>query len=457
MPKKDFSADAVPPFESAPSVVAIVGKIPFFVEEAAARARERLGGSDVEVLKFDDEASPGAVAEALLNRSLFSRKRLVEIDVSRLLGTDSPGALAESAVEAWARGSPAGRREAFRHVRRLLSAADVAVEGDPAEAASAVARKVRKKDLAEPLAAILREMPEERDASGSTLAATLRLVLERGNDGLVALVTATDPPSGSELVSEIVQLGLLLVVQIGDDRKEVEPALRRLAAARGKEREVRIDPDAVSRLLFRTDARPEVFSVELEKLFDWAGEGGQIRAGDVGEQVADEASEDFYQFMDFVGMRDAGEALKRLERMFSGREVRAGKRSFDPDEESGWPQIFLGMLTGEIRRMLLIRARLEEPGAPAFDARMDFRVYQRLVAPFLDEPVVPFGRSPFGGRAETYPIYKAARGAARFTSRELARSLSRAADVDVKLKNSAPVLETFTAYVGELIAGRSAS
>jgi hypothetical protein len=40
----------------------------------------------------------------------------------------------------------------------------------------------------------------------------------------------------------------------------------------------------------------------------------------------------------------------------------------------------------------------------------------------------------------------------RFTPEELARALSRAADVDVKLKNSAPPLETFTAYVGDLIA-----
>jgi DNA polymerase III delta subunit len=453
VPKKEFAEEAVPPFDSAPSVIAIEGKIPFFVEEAASRARERLAGGDVEVLRFGDEAPPGTVAEALLNRSLFSPKRLVEIDISRLLGTDSPGELAESAVQAWERGSPSARREAFRHVRRLLSAVDMAVEGNPEEAAAGLARKIRKKDLAEPLAAILREMPEERDTSGATLTSTLRLLLERSNDGLVALLTASDPPQGSELVAAVAKAGLLLSVRVSDDRKEVEPALRRLAAARAREREVRIDPDAVSRLLLRTDARPEVFGAELEKLFDWAGEGGQVRAADVGDQVADEASEDFYQFMDFVGMRDAGEALKRLERMFSGREVRAGKRSFDPEEEGGWPQIFLGMLTSEIRRMLLIRARLDEPGAPAFDARMDFRVYQRRVAPFLDEPIVPFGRSPFGGRAETYPFYKAARGAARFTSKELARSLSRAADVDVKLKNSAPVLETLTAYVGELIAG----
>ena len=451
MPKKEFSGDAVPTFEAAPSVVAIVGELPFFVEEAADRARELLADDDVEVLRFDDEASPGAVAEALLNRSLFSPKRLVEIDVSTLLGTDSPAELALQSLDSWARKTPAGRRDAFRQMRQLLTALDVAIEGDPAEAAETVARKIRRKDLAAPLAEMLREMPEERGAAGATLLSTLRLVLERENDGLVALLTATDPPAGAELLSDVGKRGLLLTVKIGDDPKQIEPALRRLAAARAKEREVRLDAEAVSRLLFRTDGSPAVFSAELEKLLDWAGMGGRIRASDVGDQVEDEASEDFYQFLDFLGRRDAGEALKRLERMFSGREIRAGKRWIDPDD--GWPQVFLGMLTSEIRRMMLIRSRLEEDGAPSFDSSMRWDAWKARVAPFLDEPVAPFGRSPFGGSAEAYPVFRAAQGSMRFTSKELARALAGAAEVDVKLKNSAPVLETFSAYVGSLIAG----
>jgi len=451
VPKKEFAEDVVPDFDRAPSVIAIVGELRFFVEEAAATARARLSGDDVEVIRFDDEAPPGAVAEALLNRSLFSPKRLVEIDASLLIGTDSPGELAVQAIEAWERRSPAGRREAFRRMRRLLSALDVTVDGDPSEAASAAARKIRMKDLAEGLAEILREMPEERGPTGTTLASTLRLVLERGNDGLVALLTAADPPAGSELLAEVAKQGLVLTVRIGDDRKEIEPALRRLAAVRTREREVRMDPDAVSRLLMRTDADPGLFASELEKLLDWAGEGGRIKAADVGEQVADEASEDVYAFFEALGRRDAADSLTRLQRLFDGREIRAGKRSFDP--EDGWPQIFLGMLTDEIRRMLLLRSRLEERGAPAFDPAMRYPDYQARVAPFLDEPVAPFSRSPFGGRAATYPFFKAAGRAARFTSKELARALSGAAEVDVKLKNSAPVLETFTAYVGSLIAG----
>ena len=87
-----------------------------------------------------------------------------------------------------------------------------------------------------------------------------------------------------------------------------------------------------------------------------------------------------------------------------------------------WPQIFLGMLTNELRRMLLIRAQLDEPGARAPDPRTDYRAY------------------------------KAASRASRYTVRELARALAGAAELDVKLKTSAPPLETLTAYVGGLIA-----
>lgn len=449
MPKKDFSEEAIPSFDTAPSVLAITGEVAFFVEEASARARERLASEDAEVLRFSEEAPPGSAAEALLNRSLFSARRLVEVDISRLLGADSPGELAVGAFDAWARSSPAGKREAFRRMRRLLVALDLPAGGDPGETAEAIARKVRRADLAEPLAELLRELPEEKGSGGATLLSTLRMLLERKNDGLVALLTVVSPPKGAELLSEVGRKGLLLEVRIGE--KEIDAALGRLALARAKQHDVRIDSDAVARLRARTDSQPALFASELDKLLDWAGDGGQIRAADVGELVVDESSEDVYAFFEALGRRDVGESLARLERLFSGREIRAGKRSFEL--EDGWPQIFLGMLTDEIRRMLLVRSRLAEPGAPRFDAQMSFDRYKDRVAPYLDEPLPPFGKSPFGGRASGYPFYKAAGRSSRFTAPELARALSRAADVDVKLKSSAPLLETFTAYVGGVIAG----
>ena len=60
MPKKEFSEEAIPSFDAAPSVVAITGEVAFFVEEAAARVRERLAADDAEVLRFSEEAPPGA-------------------------------------------------------------------------------------------------------------------------------------------------------------------------------------------------------------------------------------------------------------------------------------------------------------------------------------------------------------------------------------------------------------
>ena len=170
--------------------------------------------------------------------------------------------------------------------------------------------------------------------------------------------------------------------------------------------------------------------------------------------MEDEASEDVYEFFEAVGRRDAADVLTRLERLFSGRDVWAGDRAVDIEE--AWPQKFLGMLTGEIRRMLQIRARLEESGPGAFDTSMTYGAFQVRVLPRLMASVAPFGRSPFetaSGGAHPFALYRAAQRSSRFTTSELVRALSRAADVDVALKNSSPVLETLSVYVGELVAG----
>ena len=452
MPKAPFSEKAVPSFADAPATILIVGDVEFFVEEAAAAARAALSDPETEVLTFEDEAPAEAVSDALLNRSLFSPRRLVQLDISRLLGTESPGRLLTQAVEAWDKGTPAGRREAFKQARALLAALDLPSSGDPVENAEAAAKKVRRKEEGELLAEILKELPEEAPGGAAVLKSALRAVVAReGNDGTVALLTAIAPPPGVDLVKEIEKRGLVLEASVG---KDAQAALRRLASARAKEREVVLEPAAIERLLSRTDFRPPQFASELEKLLEWAGKGGRIRAADVEANVQDEASEDLYAFFEAVGRRDAGDALSRLERLFSGREVRAGDRAIET--EDSWPNKFLGMLSGEVRRMLLIRARLEEAGPGAFDASMSYSTFQARVLPRLMAPATPFGRSPFesaGGAAHPFALYRAAQRSSRFTAPQLARALARTAEVDVKLKDSAPVLETFTAYVGDLIAG----
>ena len=453
MAKSAFSEQAVPKFADAPSAILVVGDVDFFVEEAAARVREALGGEDAEVLRFEDDAPAEAASDALLNRSLFSLRRIVELDISRLLGTDSPGRLVTKALAAWGKGGAGGRREAFKHARALLAALDLPAGADPVENAEAAARRVRKKDDAPLLAEILKELPEEKSGGPAVLKAALRVLLERGqNDGTVALLTAVSPPAGVDLLQEITARGLVFETSVGD---EPGPALRRLAEKFAKEREVVLDSAAIDRLLTRTDADAATFAAELAKLLEWAGKGGRIRAADVEANVEDEASEDVYGLFDAIGRRNAGDALQRLERLFDGRDVRQGDRAFEKIEEI-WPIQLFGMIVGEVRRMVLLRSRLDEAGPGGFDASMPYPAFQARVLPWLLAPVAPYGRSPFeGSKGPPHPfaLYKAAQRSSRFGSRELARALSRAADVDVRLKTSAPVVETISVYVGELIAG----
>ena len=450
MARRAFSDPEVPEFPHSPSVVLITGDVEFFVEEAAGRAAAKLAGENAELLRFEEDAPAEAVSDALLNRSLFSARRLVQFDVSRLLGSESPAKLLERTVEAWEKGTAGGRREAFQRARSLLSALDLPGNASAEELAEEAARRTRRKPLQEVLASVLRELPEERGGGPGVLKDAVRLLLERGNDGTVALLTATDPPAGVDLLDDIARKGLVLTTSVGQDPG---PALTRLARALAKEREVSVDPDAVTRLLFQTDSSPPLFAAELAKLLEWAGPGGRVRAADVRQIVEDESSEDIYDFFDALGRRDAGDALGRLERLFSGKAVRAGEREVDTEEY--WPVRFFGMLSDEVRRMLLIRARLEEVGAGP-DASMNFNAFKARVLPRLEEPVPPFGRSPFQnrqGQISPFLWFKAATRAARYSTPELARALARAADVDVRLKSSVPPLDALSVYVAELIAG----
>ena len=133
--------------------------------------------------------------------------------------------------------------------------------------------------------------------------------------------------------------------------------------------------------------------------------------------------------------RAARAALRR-----AGRA--AGDRAVEKIEDI-WPIQLLGMVAGEVRRMLLMRARLDEAGPGGFDAAMslpDVPGAGPAAAARAGGALRPFAvRRRRRGRPHTFALYKAAQRASQFSSRELARALARAADVDVRLKTSAPV------------------
>ena len=154
--------------------------------------------------------------------------------------------LLDQAVEAWEMGTPAGRREAFRKARALISALDLPAGAPPEELAEEAARKTRRKPQQDALLAILRELPEEKGGTAAIKDA-LRFLLEHGNDGTVALVTATAPPAGVDLLEEIGKKGLVL--------KEVGTAVRQ-----------QLPPGAYLELFVKVDKDWQRHAKALERL-----------------------------------------------------------------------------------------------------------------------------------------------------------------------------------------------
>jgi hypothetical protein len=422
------------------------------VDEAAAQVRAALADPETEVLAFEDDAPAEAVSDALLNRSLFSPRRLVQLDISRIVGTEAPGELFKAAVEAWEEGK---RREAFRQARALLAALELPSSGSPDENAEAAARKTRRKDEAPLLAEILKELPPESAGAAAVLKAALRTVVAREhNDGTVALLTAVKPPAGVDLIKEIEKRGLILQTSV---EKEAEPALRRLASARAKEREVVVEPAAIERLLTRTDGKPASFASELEKLLEWAGKGGRIRAADVETNVRTRPRRTSTSSSRRSAVARRSDALARLERLFEeGREVSAGNMAVDT----------IKGLAGQVPRNADERgaAHAADPVPPGRGRRPGrLRRADELSRPSRPASCPASWRRPRRSAARRSRTRRAAGASLRALPRRPAlgpvhvaaagRALARAAEVDTKLKDSAPVLETLTAYVGELIAG----
>jgi len=421
-----------------PAAILVCGSHEFFVDEAVEEIREEMGFSEDEIERVPDEALAARLPEALATGSLFSSRRLVEADLSPLFGRANPGLLLEEAVVAWEKGTPAGRREAFKKTRAVLS--DLQLENEsPEETASAAAKKVRRADLRDPLAEILREIPEgsspTQEASGAVFAH-----LERGVPGTVLLARAVDPPKTSTLYRAFEAKGK--VHTVAADENEQGRLLAQRARKLAEARNIAIAGDAIERLLARTNGEPRLVASELEKILDWAGDRGKIAARDVEALVEDRRAEDVYQFFDAFGARDRAETMRRLERILSGRALRTGDRELKGEDPL---RAFLGMIVAEVRRLLVVRARCDETRTKVNPA-ISFATYQSGVHPRLAAGTPLLDGKP-------YVWFKAYQRAGRFSQPELVAALRSCAEADAATKDSASLEDSIAVLVGGIVGG----
>jgi DNA polymerase III delta subunit len=410
------------------------------VEEAAEEIRAELSFGESEIERIPEEGLAELLPLAISSGSLFSPRRLIEVDLSTLFGRDDPPRLVAEAVESWKSETPAGRREAFRKARALVSSLKLSPEDFEAAAAMA-AKKTRRPDAEETLREIFRELPESK-GSLNAAADAIFAHLEKGVDGTILLARAVDPPRGSALYQAFEKNGEIrwVVPDGGSERGLLARRAKKLAAESG----VQFDAEAIEKLLALTDGEPRLFASELQKLLDWGAAAGRVRARDVAELVEDSQSEDLYAFFDALGRRDRAETMARLDRILSGRKLKAGKNEMKGEEPL---RVFFGMLVAEVRRLLTVRARCDETRTK-IDPSLSFPAYQARVHGRIARPEAPFEESLLEGNPFLW--YKSYQRAARFSAPELLRSLLFLSESDA-VKNFVPLEDLIATSVARVL------
>jgi DNA polymerase-3 subunit delta len=82
----------------------------------------------------------------------------------------------------------------------------------------------------------------------------------------------------------------------------------------------RLEPAAARMMVDRMGANPQRLQNELERLALWAGEGGEVRATDLGAMIADTSEAVVWVLSDALLERDAAKALRIAERLVSQGE-----------------------------------------------------------------------------------------------------------------------------------------
>jgi DNA polymerase III delta subunit len=187
-------------------------------------------------------------------------------------------------------------------------------------------------------------------------------------------------------------------------------------------------------------ARP--FLSDLDRLIDSA-DGPRVTAEGAARQVADESREYGSDFVEAVAARDMLEALRLLGKLLSGGTFSAfrpwGGKGEAPQAAKKGPRgeaaffPLLGLLAGEIRRMLALRAALEERGASM--RRVDYRTFVDRVLPALKTPRPGLPALPLDGHP--FVLHKAYLASLNWTANELADALVGLESIDRGVKTGA--------------------
>jgi DNA polymerase III delta subunit len=425
----------------------VSGDDDWIVAEAVRRvaAAFREGYPEGEVTAY--ESAGGGVAEAVADAAtvaLFSTNRLVTLDATELLR--GKGVTAEELDALLDEASDAGEdaratARLARRARALAAAAGISADEDPGDAARRIAGRVKRADRAAALAALLALSGPEGEDAGPALERLLDFARRATptDNGLLVHAVSPDPQHpGTQLLRRVARAADL---GAADDAARRE-RLHALGLERAIDRKALVEPEVFELLTGRGRLQARPFLSDLDRLID-SSEGPRVTSEQAARQVADESREYGSDFVEAVAARDMLEALRLLGKLLSGGTF-AAFRPWGGKEEAAGPArkgprgdaVFfplLGLLAGEVRRMLALRAALEERGASI--RRADYRTFADRVLPALKAPRP--GLPPLPLEGHPFMLHKAYLASLNWTAGELAEALVGIEAIDRGVKTGA--------------------
>lgn len=432
-----------------PPLLFVSGDDDWILSEAVRRiaAAFREGFPEGEVTSY--EAAGGGAAEAVADAAtiaLFATNRLVTLEATDLfrgrgVTAEEVDALLDEAAESGEDARAMARLA--RRARALAAAAGVPgtdVAEDPEGAARRVAGRVKRADRAGALAALL-GLPGEDEGAESALDRLLDFARRAAPSDNVLLVHAVSPDpqhAGAQLLRKTGRAADLGASDEGARRER----LHSLGLERAIDRRVLVDSEVLELLSGRGRLQARAFLSDLDRLID-SSEGPRVTAEAAARQIADESREYGSDFVEAVAARDVLEALRLLGKLLSGGTFAAfrpwGGKEEAPQAARKGPRgegaffPLLGLLAAEVRRMLVLRAALEERGAAP--RRADYRTFADRILPALRAPRPGLPALPLDGHP--YLLHKSYLASLGWTAGELADALGGIEAIDRGVKTGA--------------------
>jgi DNA polymerase III delta subunit len=431
-------------------ILFLSGDDDWIVAEGARRVmaafQEAFREGEVSTYEATGEGVREAVADAA-TVALFSTNRLVVLEATELfrgrgLTAEEVDALLDEADEA---GDDARiLTRLARKAHTLAGAAGVAVGDDPEDAARRIAGRVKRADRSPELATLLALIPASEEGAETALDRLLDFAERAGPSDNVLLVHAVMPDAQHRATQGLRRAARAADLSVPDESRRRE-RLAALGLERAIDRHALVEPEVFELLSGRGRLAARPFLSDLDRLIDSAV-GPRVTSEEAARQIADESREYGSDFVEAVAGRDLGEALRLLGKLLSGASFTAfrpwGGKEDVPSAKKGprgeaafFP--LLGLLAAEIRRMLALRAALDEratlSSSSAAPRRADYRGFVDRILPALKtaRPGLP----PLPLDAHPFVLHKAYLAALGWTAEDLKRALMGLEAIDRGVKS----------------------